>query len=215
MEVATLIGDVVGSRQVAQRRQLQHEIDASLARVNESLSPVQPIRSTIGDEFQGAFACVSDAVTASLCVQLELLTGPFKANVRFGLGWGRTDVFDAERPIPSQDGEAWWTARDAIDRSKVLQHEARTKFVSACFGPAPSAPWGSAVDAYLGLRDRMVWGMSRRQLLLLLHMTNGANLNVAAEREGISPSGAFQALERSGGFALLDAASRFGGGNGR
>jgi hypothetical protein len=209
--MAVIIGDVVGSREHSPRRALQDEIEATLGRVNDRLSPAQPIRTTIGDEFQGAFEHLHDAATASLLIRLELLSRPAEAETRFGLAWGEVDMFDADRPTPSQDGEAWWAAREAITRAKELQQHARTKFVSACFGHSRSAPWSGAVNAYLGLRDALIWGMSPRQRVLMMHMATGSTLNEAAEREGISPSGAFQALDRSGGFAVLDAAKRFAG----
>ena len=211
MHVAVLIGDVVGSRLHPARRRLQRELEATLQRVNDRFSPLQPIRTTIGDEFQGAFERLEEAVDASLLVRLDLLSGPAEADTRFGLAWGETDVFSAGRPTPSQDGEAWWAARKAIDRSKQLQAHARTRSVSACFGYSESAPWSAQVDAYLGLRDGVLWNMSARQRRLVLHMASGSSLNEAASLEGISPSGAFQALTRSGGFALIDAAKRFAG----
>ena len=53
--VATLIGDVVGSRSVADRRALHARLEEVLADVNARTEPLQPLRLTVGDEFQGAW----------------------------------------------------------------------------------------------------------------------------------------------------------------
>ena len=53
--VATLIGDVVGSRSVADRRALHARLEEVLADVNTRTEPLQALRLTVGDEFQGAW----------------------------------------------------------------------------------------------------------------------------------------------------------------
>ena len=53
--VATLIGDVVGSRAATDRAALHDRLATLLAEANEELRPVVPLRVTVGDEYQGCF----------------------------------------------------------------------------------------------------------------------------------------------------------------
>ena len=54
--LATVIGDVVGSRRAADRRAVHRSIVTVLERVNAELSPVRPVTLANGDEY----ACSSD-----------------------------------------------------------------------------------------------------------------------------------------------------------
>ena len=71
--IATLIGDVVGSRDVADRVGLHDRLVAAIDAVNEQLAPVVPLRITVGDEYQGGFATVGDALAAALVSRDALL----------------------------------------------------------------------------------------------------------------------------------------------
>src|SRR4051794_6296582 len=91
--VATLIGDLVGSREAPQRRALQRKLAETLDWTTSVMQPRWPLEPTIGDEFQGVFESISEAARASLLVRLHLLA---EAGVdsRYGLGLGRISVFD-------------------------------------------------------------------------------------------------------------------------
>ena len=68
------------------------------------------LRVTVGDEFQGTYATLGEAVEAALRVRLALLP---EVDTRFGLGRGEVTVLDARRGI--EDGPGWWAARAAIE----------------------------------------------------------------------------------------------------
>ena len=61
MLTATLIGDVVASRRASDRAGLHGRLTELLDSVNATWAPSTPLRITIGDEFQGAFATVGQA----------------------------------------------------------------------------------------------------------------------------------------------------------
>ncbi len=61
MLIATLIGDVLSSREAGDRAALHHRLQALLDEVNGAFAPVTPLRFTVGDEYQGAFATVGRA----------------------------------------------------------------------------------------------------------------------------------------------------------
>ena len=102
---ATLIGDLIGSRQVTTRVGLQRLLQRALHQANELLDPVQSLEPTVGDEFQGAFRDPPSAARAALLLRLVLLKDA-EVDARFGLGWGEVTVFEDRTPL-SQDGPGW------------------------------------------------------------------------------------------------------------
>ena len=84
--VATLLGDVVGSRTSTDRRGLHAHLSGrldeltDLLRSEEQASGMQvlasPLRITTGDEYQGTFVRVGGALTAARWLRLALLPAP-------------------------------------------------------------------------------------------------------------------------------------------
>ena len=77
-----LLADLVGSRAATDRTALQQRVRAALTGANERFGPLDPLRATVGDEFQGLFASTGRALAASYAIRLAL--GPHDG-VRFGL----------------------------------------------------------------------------------------------------------------------------------
>jgi hypothetical protein len=215
--LATLIGDVVGSRRVADRSAVQQALLRALADVNAEVPARQPLEATIGDEFQGAYDELADAVHAALLVRLHLLP---LADTRYGLGLGGVTVFEPGRAPLSQDGPGWWAAREAI--SQLHEREGRRASArgtrSWCVDRSAD-PWPSGaevrrepgagiaplVNAFLLCRDESVTAMGERSRRLLLGWLRGRTQTELAEQEGISQSAVSQALARSGAYAVRDA----------
>ncbi len=219
---ATLLGDLVGSRRVPDRAAVQGGLLAALAQVNEQVPAQQPLEPTIGDEFQGAYDAVADAVRASMLVRLLLLP---LVDTRYGLGLGGVTVFEADRTPVSQDGPGWWAAREAITQVSAREGRrasargTRTLLVDRSGEPWPAgsaaepAPEGlaAALNAHLLVRDEAVGLMGERAQRLLLGWLLGRTQSELAEQEGISQSAVSQALGRSGAYALRDAQDALAG----
>lgn len=94
-----------------------------------------PLALTIGDEFQGLYTSLGNALDATLLVQLHARDRDI--DVRFGVGWGRVLIYDLRRAPFLQDGPAWWAARDAVDRARAIERQKgvprrwRTVFVAS------------------------------------------------------------------------------------
>ena len=206
--VATLIGDVIGSRLHADRAFLQHRLDDALAAASQRVAALQPVEVSVGDEFQGAYARLADAMLAALLIRLDLLP---EIDTRYGLGWGAIEVFDPARRPAAQDGPGWWAARDALTEvERRAEHtqsrHLRTWFVdrstTASAGSAPrSAPAGFAV-AFLSVRDEIIAGMDERKHRLLRGVLTGATQAELASAEGITQPAVSQLLTRSGAHAV-------------
>lgn len=212
--VATLIGDLVGSRKVVDRRGLQATLDSALTTLDVVLKPLQPLEFTVGDEFQGKFASLATAVRASLVLRLWLLQSG-EADSRYGLGFGEVTVFEGAQP-GVEDGPGWWSARAAIEQAESLARSPRTAFVRTALEAWPedsSVPPGeaAALNAFLVCRDAIVEQMSQRARRLLLGLTLGRPQAELATAEDITQSAVSQGLARSGAFALEAAQQRLEG----
>jgi hypothetical protein len=209
--VATLIGDIVGSRRVRDRYRLQRALDRTLSSVSEAMEPVQPLEPTVGDEFQGVFREISEAVQASLMIRLELFKAA-EVDSRYGLGYGNIAVL-AKRSPTSQDGPGWWAARDALLEAE-LTSEGRAAFVRTVFkcgeenaiSPAEASAW----SAFLVCRDALVEQMNPRGVRLLLGVLWGKPQFALADEERISPSAVSQNLSRSSALALVASMGELG-----
>lgn len=201
--LATVIGDVVGSRTSADRRVLHRRLVAVLASANSVLSPVVPLRITVGDEYQGCFADLGSALHASLWLRLHLSP---EADVRHGLGWGGVTVLAPEPRV--EDGPGWWAAREAIEAVKLDASRAATRRSRTAYRKAPGAagPDPLPVNAALMCQDHLVGSVSTRSLRLLRGLLDGLSQAELAEQEGISASAVSQRV-RSDGLAVVLAAS--------
>jgi hypothetical protein len=193
----TLIGDMVGSRRLPNRVRAQEALGRELAEVTEVLGPVQRLEPTVGDEFQGAFETLPDAVLGAMLVRLALLPG---IDVRCGIGSGEVTVHDASRRPLLQDGPGWWAAREALE---VLAAPRRSSGRSWYVGQG-AAP----VNAYLTCRDQLVDRLSDRGRRMLRMALLGTTQQRIAEVEGISKSAVSQQFARGIG-AIRDAHTTF------
>ena len=199
--LATLIGDVVRSRNATDRSGLHAQLTGVLEEANTRLRPVVRLRITVGDEFQGCFATVGEALHASLWLRLHLAP----AQLRHGVGWGSVAVLADEPRV--EDGPGWWAARDAIEAVKGEAARAGTRLLRTAYRRAEEAdgPDPGPVNAALMCRDQMIGSVSERSLRLLRGTLDGTTQAELAEAEGISASAVSQRM-RNDGLAVIVAA---------
>lgn len=148
-ERVTLLGDVVQSRHHRDRQQLHDTLELVLQKVNDRSPTDQPLGLTVGDEFQGSYPTLGEALSA--LVTTRSLASP-DTDVRFGVGRGDVLVLDARSGI--QDGPGWWAAREAIDHVKA--QSAKTgweRLRSAYRAPGADPATTAAVNAALVCQD--------------------------------------------------------------
>jgi hypothetical protein len=199
--LATLIGDVVRSRSAADRSGLHVELTKVLVEANDRLRPVVPLRITVGDEFQGCFATVGEALHASLWLRLHLAP----TQVRHGIGWGAVVVL-ADQPRV-EDGPGWWAAREAIDAVKTEAAKAGTRQRRTAYRRADptDGPDPGPVNAALMCRDHMIGSVSERSVRLLRGAVDRRSQAELAEDEGISASAVSQRMRNDGLGVILAA----------
>jgi hypothetical protein len=201
--IATVIGDVVGSRAAGDRAGLHARLVEVLDRVNDEFDPAVPLRITVGDEYQGCFAGVGPALVAAL--RLRLLVLP-DFDLRHGVGWGAIAVLSEEPRV--EDGPGWWAARAAIesvahDQARAAQRHLRTAYRRA--EELDDGPDPAAVNAALLCRDALLGAASDRSLGVLRGLLRGMTQQEIARAEGISASAVSQRVRRDGLAAVVAA----------
>jgi DNA-binding transcriptional LysR family regulator len=204
---ATLIGDLIGSRRVADRGALHDRLAGALAEANEGFAPTTPLRITLGDEFQGTFASVGAALQVALRLRLAMLP---EFDLRHGIGWGPVRLLEREPRV--EDGPGWWVARDALTlvesaEGRPSSRDRRTAYlrVDDAGGPDPAA-----VGALLVLIDSALARLSERSLSVLRDLMAGTSQREIAERLGVSPSAVSQRVRGDGLAALVSADEMMG-----
>ncbi len=197
--VAALIGDVVRSREAADRRALHARLLDRLGAVSARTDPLEALAITVGDEFQATFAHLGQALHAALVLRTELLPG---IDTRVGIGWGQVTRLDAS----TQDGPAWWSAREAIEWVKSAQHQpalrhSRTAYRTTAAAAVPE----EAVNAALLGRDHLVGSWDDRSVRILRGLMTDHTQAAVAAAEGISPSAVSQRVRSDGIGVVLTA----------
>ncbi|CAN5343754.1 SatD family protein [soil metagenome] len=198
---AAVLGDVVGSRTAPDRVRLHRAVTAALSAAADGA--VDPPALTVGDEFQGVYATVGDAVDAALSIRLALQP---QVDIRFGIGWGEVTLLDETTRI--QDGPGWWAAREAIEWTAAARAQPGLALVRTAFrNTRTNGPDAHAVNAALMCRDHLLGSLDDRSLRLLTGLRAGRSKKELAMAEGISASAVSQRTSRAG-LDLILAASQ-------
>lgn len=190
-----VIGDLVGSRTAGDRAWVQEQLLSALQIANAEVDARQPLAPTIGDEFQAVYATVEDALAATLLVRLAL---PAPLDARFGLGAGDLEIVGATAYGLTQDGPAWWAAREAVDH--VEQRAGRVPGARTWIEGEPMTV------AYALCRDQVVTALDDRQKRIALGLLRGHTQKQIAQDEAITPSAVSQHVRGAGIAALVAAA---------
>ncbi|MCT7657871.1 SatD family protein [Mycobacterium deserti] len=200
VSLATLIGDVVGSRRVADRAAAHRALNSALGGV--SSGAIDPPAFTVGDEFQGSYPTVGAAIDAALSVRLAVAPD---IDIRFGIGWGVVTVLDPVAGI--QDGPGWWSAREAIEWTAAAQKQPGLALVRTAFRGVGRADV-DAVNAALMCRDHLLGSVSDRSLRIVKGLLTRQTKKDIATAEGVSASAVSQRAGRDG-LDLIVVASRY------
>ncbi|NLF25266.1 MAG: DNA-binding protein [Deltaproteobacteria bacterium] len=108
-----VIGDLVESRKIADRRQFQQYFMETLGNLNSEFAQYIASKFTVttGDEFQGV---LNDA--SSICHLMDsIIAGLYPRKLRFGIGVGGLNTALNPELSVGADGPAYWAARSAIE----------------------------------------------------------------------------------------------------
>ncbi|NLY38872.1 MAG: hypothetical protein GX044_06175 [Firmicutes bacterium] len=114
-----VIGDIVASKKISDRRAVQEKLGAVLSGINKKYSGDLASRFmlTLGDEFQGLLEAGGHALAIVDKIEREM----HPVMMRFGIGVGRiTTAIDRHFPLGA-DGPAYYYARKMIDELKTAE----------------------------------------------------------------------------------------------
>ena len=113
MMYSALIGDIIESKKIQDRAQVQQQLLRLMKKLNWQYQDylISPFTVTTGDEFQALFS--PNSYMFQIIDQLSVAFSPYE--IRFGIGVGEmvTEI-NKEQSIGS-DGPAYWLAREAIN----------------------------------------------------------------------------------------------------
>lgn len=196
---AALIGDVIGSKEAPDRRQLQAALDRALDAVNVVVKPLQRLVATIGDEFQGLFGSVADAIDATLRLRILLVDD---LEFRAGIGWGEFTILDKSREPFGQDGPCWWQARQALEEVARAEHSNREP-VSLRTACRTGQKVDGLINAMLVMRDQVLSGIDHADAVILTALLDGRTQLQAAEMLSMHQSSVSRRMQAHGLAALL------------
>lgn len=182
---ATLIGDVVASRTAESQEEMLRALHTAQEWVNERVGAEQPLRPTLGDEFQGIYEDAASALKAALLMRLRLKG---VLDLRFGIGWGEVMTTAPEQAPLVQSGAGWWAAREAVEEVGTLARKSgwpRSVRVRVR-GLEPSV--AAAINALAICQDQVLSKMDRKDCQITIGLFEGCRQDELAERVGISQS---------------------------
>lgn len=114
MNTFALIGDIIESKKIKERYNIQQKLETKLQELNyifkEDIKSALTI--TLGDEFQGLFCNVE---TLLLCIDIiSTYFKPLGITFRFGIGYGKMLTKVNPNISIGSDGEPYWYARQAL-----------------------------------------------------------------------------------------------------
>ena len=211
--VIAVLADIVGSRKLDDRSAAQQVLDDTIARVEADLPLAsRPLTPTVGDEQQGVYRDLGEAMISLLMIQLRLPDG---IGFRFGIGVGEVSAVESVHGELA-DGPGWYAARAAIDtvhsREGRAVPRARTWIVGAPGQDEVMESTIAASNAYLLVRDELVGAMSERERRLTYGRLIGRSQHELADEEGISQPSVSKSLRSAGSAALLEGVAALRGG---
>lgn len=199
---AALIGDLVGSRQHGDQKALFAHFEKALRAASSATSPKQALTLSVGDECQGVFAAVHEALDAALLVRLHLRPS---CDVRFGVGWGEISDCEPRRGMAAQNGTAWWHAREAIEEVGRIESGRQWPRHVRTWVVGLEEPALGAVRAFLVTRDALIARMDARDARILIGLFGDERQKDVATEMGITQPSVARRQAENGPAAVFRA----------
>ena len=201
---AAIIGDIVDSRGLRDRKTTQEKLVGVLNEINDIYSHDISSRFmvTLGDEFQGLLHNGAHIIEALEKIERDL----FPVKARFGIGIGEI-VTEIKYDSPfGADGSAYYNARKIIDMLKTFEKKK--------MGPKPNI--GVEIESHdeMTMLINSVFSQNtiikakitpRQREVINVYLNCGGTQNSAAQILGISQSTVQKALNASGYYTCYHA----------
>jgi hypothetical protein len=182
--VLCVIGDLIGSRQIADRYQFQLRLRRHLQKLSRQRPDVaSPYTITLGDEFQAVYSESERIFRDFLWIQTRI----HPVRVRFSIGAGTLDTPLNRKSAIGMDGPAFHGAREGMNLLKKAQCFYRITGIGSLHGE-----W---INDALALVSDMVesWNLNRIKLAVLL--MDGYKPQQIAREMGISVPAVYKSIK--------------------
>ena len=187
MQVIAVIGDIVASRQAADRATLQRTFEQVVQGLNQTQNAIlSPYTITLGDEFQ---AVLSDGY-AALRDSIKILGEMHPGRVRFSIAVGELSTALKNDSALGMDGPAFHLARDGME---ALKDSSGTYHVAGLPDDLGELVNSSLRITGLGMRT---WRKNRYDIMHALH--EGEKVKDISSRLGISDKAIYKNIQDSG-----------------
>ena len=191
-----IIGDIVHSRELPDRGEVQRQLEKALNEVNVKYKKHISARFMIsqGDEFQGLLE-TSESITNILN---DLQTAMHPIHIRFGIGMGEvlTDI-DEERSV-RVDGPAYYLAREAVNVVRTTETKNGSAGTNVCVRVQNDELPLNTVNVLFSLMDTLRKGWTDRQSdIIRCYKQQQENQVLCAKELGISQAAVNQHLKKS------------------
>ncbi len=176
-----VIGDLVASRKIADRREVQSRLSVGLKKLSlHRRDIVSPYTITLGDEFQAVYEDPRNVFRDLLAIQS--LLHPHRARFAIGVG-GLTTALNRKSAI-GMDGPAFSSARETLTRLKK----------SACFYRVAGLPERTAtwVNLSLDLVSHIVTSWKKNRFVIAVAQLDGAAPLEIASRLRLTASAVYK-----------------------
>jgi len=186
MNRLVMIADIIDSRNLIHRQQVQTELEAVLGELNhERRQLLSPYTITLGDEFQAIYG-VADSVFPDILAIMHQL---HPVELRFALGVGPlSTAINPERAI-GMDGPAFHRARDLL---AGMKHDSRTLAITGL------AQDDGLQDAALGLFNLQLRKWHPNRLAILQQLLQDREMTAIAQALGITERSVYKNIHEGG-----------------
>lgn len=179
-------GDLVGSREIPNRSQVQSDLRAALERINKRFEKIVVVKLaiTIGDEFQGLLR----SLQGSYQIAQEMARTIYPVKATFGVGMGSISTGLAET-TREMDGECFHLSREALQRAKTEKQSILFCTENELIDQAVNtivALIDSIRRDWKDLHYRRVWAYEKL-----------GSVEKVAEREGVTPQAVWETLKKA------------------
>ena len=186
MNRLVLIADIIDSRNLPNRGQVQSGLESVLGELNgQHRELLSPYTITLGDEFQAVFGGADYVFADILAIMRQL----HPVELRFALGVGPLSTAINPEHAIGMDGPAFHKARDLLAEMK---HDSRTLAITGL-------PEDDGLqEAALGLFNLQLRKWQPNRLAILQQLLQGCEITVIAQDLGITERSVYKNIHEGG-----------------
>lgn len=200
-----IIGDMVNSRKLENRYEMQEHLKKILNEVNRNHADAiaSDFTVTLGDEFQGVLKNTAPLLSIVESIEMRM----FPVRVRFGIGIGALSTEIDRNSSIGADGPAYYYAREGIQQIKKEENRKRGQITDMMI--VSEHEQGNCASLMNELFAAVAfikkkWSVREREIVYDM-LTHRDGQEATAARLGIAQSSVQRGLERAGYYTYLKA----------